>query len=130
MLTRLFDGAIEQVTRGLAYATRRHDVLSQNVANLETPGYQAKDVVFDDYLKPMLRVVTSGDAPELLPVGPAERRPRLVMAADGQAKPNGNDVDMDHQMSRVAENTLFHNALTQILAGQFNALKQAISGRV
>jgi hypothetical protein len=33
-------------------------------------------------------------------------------------------------MARLAENTLYQHTLVQVLAGQFNALKQAISGRV
>jgi flagellar basal-body rod protein FlgB len=129
MALRIFDGAVEHLTRGLAVAARRHDVLGRNVANLQTPGYKARDVVFDDYLRPMAPPVP-GEETHPLSKGPADRSPRVVFSGDGAARPDGNDVNLDRQMSRVAENTLFHNALTSILAGQFNALKQAISGRV
>jgi flagellar basal-body rod protein FlgB len=124
MVNRIFDGAIEQLTRGLAFATRRHQVIVQNVANLETPGYRARDLVFDDYL----RAVPAPELGEPLPpVG--DRVPRLVLSGEGAPRPSGNDVHLDHQMARLAENTLFHGALTQVLHSQFTALKQAISGR-
>jgi flagellar basal body rod protein FlgB len=43
---------------------------------------------------------------------------------------DGNDVDLDKQMVRVSQNTVYHNTLVQILTTQFNAIKLAISGRV
>jgi flagellar basal-body rod protein FlgB len=130
MLNRLFDGAVEQLTRGLAFAARRHEVLAQNAANLETPGYRGRDLVFDDQLRAALEPAPGTENDHLQPVGDARRRPRVVYASDTAPKPNGNDVDLDHQMTRLAENTLYHQALVQVLAGQFQALKQAISGRV
>ena len=129
MLGTLGGTAIGELQRGLAHASRRHDQLAQNVANMETPGYKARDLVFEDQLSPSLAV-----APE---VGPAslespspDSRSRLVFSHDAASNANGNNVDLDRQMARLAENTLFHQALVQILAGQFSALKQAISGRV
>jgi flagellar basal-body rod protein FlgB len=130
MLTRLFDGATGQVTRGLAFAQRRHDVLVENLANVETAGYKGRDLVFENHLGPLLRRVTA-DLPGEVPVASLhEPRPRLVYADDGPVKPNGNDVQADRQMARLAENTLFHHALVQILIGRFASLKQAISGRL
>jgi len=117
MLNSVFDPTIDRLARGLAWAARRHEVLAQNVANAETPGYRAQDVRFDALL------ASASDAS-----APVEPRP--VAVADGAARPDGNDVHVERQMARLAENQLMHHALAQILAGQFTALKQAISGRV
>lgn len=124
-----FDGVVEHLARGLAFASRRHEILAQNIANVETPGYKARDLVFDDQL------MASADGPAdastaMLPVGPARRQPKVVYSRDSAPSPGGNDVNLDRQMARLAENNLFHNALVQMLAGQFNAIKQAVSGRV
>lgn len=131
MLIRFFDRAVAEVERGLEFSTRRHEVLSQNIANIETPGYRARDLTFDAELRPALGV--SQAVSLTTPSGTADplpREPRIVFAGDGSAKPNGNDVNLDREMAKLAENTLFHNALVQMLAGQFTALKQSISGRV
>ncbi len=129
MLGTLWGTAIGELQRGLAHASRRHDLLTQNVANLETPGYKARDLVFEDQLTPSLAVAPDvGLVPLESP--PPGSRSRLVFSRDGANNANDNDVDLDRQMARLAENTLFHQALVQILAGQFSALKQAISGRV
>lgn len=130
MITRLFEGAMEQVTRGLEVAARRHDVLTRNVANLDTPGYQARDVVFEDLLRPAVPTAFGEDAKPLPAIGPDERRPRVVLALHGPRRADGNDVNLDRQMSRLSENALLHNALTQVLAAQFAQLKLAITGRL
>jgi flagellar basal-body rod protein FlgB len=129
-LIKLFDGAVEHLTRGLVYAGRRHEVLAQNIANAETPGYRARDLVFTDSLRPQLAAMPADQRFAAPAGGPEERSPRLVVSGDRAAGPDGNDVQLDRQMARLAENTLFHHALVRILAGQFNVLKQAITGRV
>ncbi len=130
MINQLFDKTLATLERGLAYATRRHDTITRNVANLETPGYRAEDVVFEDALRPLIAAMPAQPAGGLLPGAPAGRPVQLIYSSDGPAGANGNDVQLDKQMARLAENALFHNALVQILAGQLNAVKQAISGRV
>jgi flagellar basal-body rod protein FlgB len=132
MMIRLFDKAIDRLTSGLEYTSRRHEVLAKNVANIETPGYRATDVTFDDYLKPARTGVidlslSSNSRP---PPAPGDPSMRLVHAADGLAREDGNDVNLDRQMARLAENTLFNHTLVQVLASRFATVKQAISGRV
>jgi len=130
MMIRLFDKAIDRLTNGLEYTNRRHEVLTRNVANLETPGYRALDVTFEDYLKPA-RASAAELAPVKLAAGkPGDPRARLVYAEDGPARQDGNDVNLDRQMARLAENTLFNHTLVQLLASRFSTVKQAISGRV
>ena len=130
MMTQLFDSAVEHLTRGLAYASARHSVLAKNIANVETPGYQAQDLLFDDHLNPLLQTAPGEVPGGLPPAGPDGRQPRFVLAADGAPRPDGNDVRLDRQMAHLAENTLYHHTMVQLLVNQFNTLKQAISGRV
>ncbi len=130
MINGLFDQAIDRLARGLEYTSRRHEALARNVANLETPGYRALDVTFDDYLKPARAALADARPVSLTPGAPGAPTARVVYAADGQARDDGNDVNLDRQMARIAENTLFNHTLVQLLAGRFTAMKQAISGRV
>ena len=129
MTIRLFDQAIDRLTRGLEFTSRRHEVLTKNVANLETPGYRAQDVAFDDYLNAMRPAATDGSMPGPA-TAPGEPEAQVVYASDGPARDDGNDVNLDHQMARLAENTLFNQTLVNLLTARFNAMKQAISGRV
>ena len=148
----LFGGTIDLLRQAVSFSTRRHQVLAQNLANAETPGYRGQDIVFRDELETALRgkaapvsaALFEADGsvfhlpPGLRPPGvdlpPGLRPPtlRTVQVYSGDAGPrmDGNDVDLDRQMVRMAQNTLYHNAMVQILTQQFNGLKGAISGRV
>lgn len=126
----LFGGTIELLRQAVLYSTRRHQVLAQNLANAETPGYRGQDVVFQDELDTAMRgraVPVSAALPE--PNGSALRTVP-VYSRDGRSRVDGNDVDLDRQMVRLARNTIYYNAMVQILTQRFNGLKGAISGRV
>ena len=130
-MIRLFDKSIDRLTNGLEFASRRHEVLAKNVANIETPGYRALDVTFEDFLSPA-RIAAGANAPQVN-IGsgaPGDPRAQVVYASDGDARKDGNDVNLDRQMARLAENTLYNHTLVQLLASRFNTVKQAISGRV
>ena len=130
MMIRLFDKAIDRLSVGLEYTNRRHEVLTKNVANMETPGYKALDVSFDDFLRPAKAAAFDVTQAPLTPGAPGDPRARIVYAADGAPRSDGNDVNLDRQMARLAENTLFNHTLVQLLASRFSTVKQAISGRV
>jgi len=115
-MINLFDSAVTALTRGLTFASQRHEVLAQNLANVETPGYRARDLQREDSVE-----TVSGAAAPL---------PRVTYTSDGISGIGGNDVDLEKQMGRIAENTLLHHTLVQLLSSQFASLKQAISGRV
>jgi flagellar basal-body rod protein FlgB len=125
-MTRISDATVDQIVRGLTFTSQRHAVLARNLANVATTGYRAQDVLFEDHLRPALDAV-GGRVADGSATTPSTR---LVDANDVAPRGDGNDVDVDRQMSRLAQNTLFHSALVQVLIGRFATMKQAISGRV
>lgn len=81
--------------RRLAWIDQRQRVLAQNIANVNTPGYVAKDVV------PFNEVLASQP-------GGGTMRPaaRMVAAKDGTSSGqsiDGNGVALDEQLEKVAE---------------------------
>jgi len=123
-MSALFGGVIEVLRQASAYALRRHEVLAENVANADTPGFRAHDLAFAHELD-LARLVRSRPDPRS---GPALDL-RIVDAPDGPPRPDGNDVDLDKQMTRLGQNALYHNVVVHLLAARFNALKAAIQGR-
>jgi flagellar basal-body rod protein FlgB len=122
MIEGLFGSVVNQLAHGLEFAARRHEVLTQNIANAATPGYRGRDLLFEDQLSPLL-----APAPD---DGARVAGAQVVYTSEGAAAADGNDVHVDREMARLAENTLFHQALVQVLAGHFSVLKQAIAGHV
>ena len=120
------------VTQGLSAALdlyqARHQVLAENIANSETPGYRARDLDFADELAAALTPAdpaSPGDAASVAPTVP-----HVTPTIDRKAtiKPDGNSVALDTQMGRLSENAFKIQALTQILSSRYQGLKRVIDG--
>lgn len=106
------------LTQVLDSASLRHRVISQNVANVNTPGYRRLEVAFEADLAKALAT----------PDGGASVRPRVV-AEDGPERADGNTVNIDREMNDLTKNALLYQAATQIVASRIGTLRSAITGR-
>ena len=111
----------ELLGRLLDAASLRHQVIAQNVANVNTPGYHRLDVSFEETLSRELQ--EDGEA-----IGEREG-PRVIEATGGVVREDGNNVDIDVEMGRLNKNTLIYNVYAQILATKIAAMRSAITGR-
>jgi len=98
----------------------RHKVLSQNVANVNTPGYRKLTVSFDDALSQHL--ARFGDH------GISQLQPEVVEDDSTPTRVDGNNVDIDAEMMRLNKNTLLNNAYLQIVATKTAMMRTAITG--
>lgn len=99
----------------------RHKVLSQNVANVNTPGYRKLDVSFDDALAKHLE--RHGED------GVGQLQPTIVEDTTTPARLDGNNVDIDREMMRLNKNTLLNNTYLQIVATKTAMMRRAINGQ-
>lgn len=109
---------LDVLSQVLDASSLRHRVISQNVANINTPGYKRLAVSFEGDLARAL------DAPS----GMVSVRPRVVVA-DGPERVDGNTVDMDREMNDLTRNALLYEAAAQVLASRLATMRSAISGR-
>lgn len=100
-------------------ASLRHRVISQNVANVNTPGYRRLEVRFEDAMAKAL-ATPGGGLPSAAP---------RVVVADGPERVDGNTVDIDREMNDLAKNALLYQAAAQIVTSRIASLKAAIAGR-
>jgi len=90
----------------------RQKLAASNIANADTPGYQTKDIDFQQEFASMV----NGQQP-------------LTIEADGLAnKPDGNNVNVDREARMLAENAMRFNVGSALLRGQINLVKEAITG--
>ncbi len=119
---------ISLAERRLAWLDRRQRVLSQNIANADTPGYQARDVA------PFGRLLADAAGPDLAITNAAHIAPAggaLRGRVDRSAierTPNGNGVSLDEQALRVAETDSQHS-LAISLHRKYLALFRTALGR-
>ncbi|WP_066366971.1 flagellar basal body rod protein FlgB [Neobacillus fumarioli] len=113
----------------------RQQVISNNLANAETPGYKAKQVVFEDILRQKLAGQSNFTGkqtdPRHIPIGspPAIPSAQIVANNDTVMQNNGNNVDVDQEMTQMGKNALWYYALIEQLNSQFQQLSIAITGR-
>jgi flagellar basal-body rod protein FlgB len=121
---RLFEGPIEVLRQATVFSSRRHELLAQNIANADTPGFKARDLSFASEMSLAQQVralpATATGTPDL--------DLRLIEHPDATASPDGNSVDIDRQMARLTQNTGYHVTVLQLLNSHFRALKTAING--
>ena len=115
-----------------AYA-RRHEVTAQNIANVETAGYRARRLKFEELLAgagPSVEGYRTD--PDHFAIGRRDPRDVRPEAADrGTGYDNGiNDVNIDQEMAELATNDLSYRLATRLLSQRYGMLQTAITGRV
>ena len=107
----------------LSWASKRQQALAANVANLDTPGYRAKDYSFDQELATIDLASTSGK--HITPL--EDTTPARLYEVDTKVKTNGNSVDLEREMKEITKNALQYITLVQYLNQKIKTLRAAIS---
>lgn len=132
----LFGTTLDLATQALNLRSRRHELITSNIANADTPGYKAFDVLVEESLQKQtanssglqLKKTNSGHMPAARTTGPGIR-PKIIQTPEpNNLRGDGNTVDMDHEMSNLAANQLLYRASAQIVAKKFQSLKSVING--
>lgn len=109
------------VVRGLAEALdlheARHNLIAENIANVETPGYRARDVDFREALQAAFAEDAGRDA----------EPPTPLVDPTSAVKADGNSVDLDREMTRLSENALQIVTLSRLLAKKYSGLRETIA---
>ena len=134
LIGKIYNSTLIQ-EKTLDAAWLRNEVLSHNIANIDTPTYQRKDVDFEKYLRSALNSGLDdlivhrrhnfrfNKRPDLRSVNARVTEDYNTMAM----RIDGNNVDVDAEMAQMAINTLRYNTVVQNVNGKFNKLKTAIS---
>lgn len=126
---------ISLLQSALDASSLRQQAISHNIANAETPRYKAKKVVFEDILKQHLttqsRFVGTRTDPRHLVIGSHVGIPDPMIMEDTETvmQNNGNNVDIDQEMTQMGKNALWYNTLSQQINSEFQKLSIAITGR-
>jgi flagellar basal-body rod protein FlgB len=128
---QLFSGTFTALQQALNYSSLRQKVLSQNIANVDTPNYKAKDVSFQSVLQNELGqdfVTNRTDNRHIDFSDPAPGQAQVFTRPNAQYNNNGNSVDIDQEMSELAANQIYYNAMVTQLNSKFSALQNVIQG--
>jgi len=122
--------------KGLEGAAIRQEAISNNIANVSTPGYKRQAVKFEDELWSAL----GGSGFHLTTTHPAHYngggqgiesiRPRLELDQESSIRIDGNTVNIDQEMVELAKNSGRFAQLAELLNRQYGQIKAALSGNM
>jgi flagellar basal-body rod protein FlgB len=119
----------------MAWLNQRQDVLTQNVANADTPGYVAHDLKALDFSKELRQSASlTQSASQMMVTDPRHIAipPKSgggfddVEVHDSEANPNGNSVSLEQEMIKVSETQAQFQAATNLYAKAMTMMKTAI----
>jgi flagellar basal-body rod protein FlgB len=118
------------------YSQARHNVLAGNIANLDTPGYQVRDLSPRLFQERLREALDRRDQPSAIDklghFGDGEVAGTLDRVAEnlqGILRHDDGNVSMESQVTEMAKNQMQHNLALTIMASQFRLLQAAISER-
>lgn len=118
------------ISRRMEWLTDRQRVLAQNVANVDTPGYQARDLAPMDFrraLKSAARMALQASDPRhLVPVRGANGGAKEQPSAASEVTLSGNTVSVDQEMRKVAETAIDYQLVTNLYRRHLGMLRSVI----
>jgi len=121
----------QMATKRMDWLTKRQQVLSQNIANSDTPGYGPKDLKklqFRELMRPQMRTATL-EKTSSMHIEATRKNPKYRNDSDKstyETAPAGNSVILEEQLTKVAETQANHRLASNIYSKHINMLKHAL----
>lgn len=132
----MFDG-IKGLENGLSASWLRNQTILNNVANNDTPDFKASGVEFETLYKEAAAREDGFQFKQTrathVPIGggsdASEVKGVVVQKDPTTYRMDGNNVDIDQEMTDYAKNVIYYNTILRKINGQFNQLRMAIKGQ-
>ncbi len=124
---------LEKVTN---FSQTRHTILAGNIANLDVPGYRARDLSVTEFQERLSEAIAARDEPPVfrspgeptaqprnLELQECEKLPEMILYHDDGTK------GLEYQVTEMAKNQMQHNLALTIMISQFSLLQAAITER-
>ncbi len=120
--------------KSLDLASREALLRAGNIANADTPGYRAKELSFEKAMHDALRPAAGAGSlmktnPKHLPETEIGKVNGAVTVPEGSERIDGNTVNMDKEMTAMAEVDIRYGLYATIAGNEIGLLKKAISAK-
>jgi len=138
-------GGITPLTfkKALDGAMLRHEILANNIANVNTPGFKRSDVKFRTQLKSALDSMTENNQLIVrgattntghIPIGPPVHLDQVSATihrdAATSARVDENNVSIDMELATLSGNAAYYNTMVRLLNDYYGNIHTVIQGRV
>lgn len=122
----IFGKTLTRIKDLMDYRMERQGVITSNVANQDTPGYKSKDVAFEKELQSHLTLKRTNPAHRQ--TQDAQMQYRTYTDPYERMGNDGNTVDLDREMMKIAQNSILYDASVQTVLKKLTGLKDVLSG--
>ncbi len=129
LIDKIFDRTVPAITKSLDVYWKRGEALTSNVANAETPGYRAVDLNFAGELEQAFEQGRNGTIKmthEKHIDLQSQGKSHFVADLSGMTKPDGNNVDLDIQMGKLAVNGGKYSQGASLIRKKLQMMRMAI----
>ncbi len=129
MLNSIFGNAdFQALTGGLNASSMREQVIANNLANANTPGYKRQTVSFESSLDAALK--QNANTMFAVPQAPISSiQPKVITDSTTSTRTDGNNVDPDVENADLATNTIHYETIAQSATNYFKDVMTAVLGR-
>ena len=120
--------------KGMAASWKRNSVILNNVANVDTPDFKASELAFESLYRSALKDEDGLDLKQTrashMDIGNTDLNSLegVVLHTNTTERMDGNNVDIDHEMTDFSKNYIWYTTLQRKVNGQFTQLRTAIKG--
>ena len=127
------DNSPKAMKKSLDLMSTRQSLITSNIGNVDTPGFKASEIDFQGQLrealgsKGKLNLQTTNNkhfGPQTSNISSLNADP---FEEEDAAKSNGNNVDVDKEMAKMAENQIFYNAIIQLMMKRGSTVRASIT---
>lgn len=129
MIDKLFNN-VNMLQKGLDASWLKNEVISNNIANVDTPNFKSSSVSFEEAFEAALNTgdLTAKKTRE----GHTDFSSQGIKAAvhtdtDTSEGLDGNNVDIDYENAELAKNSILYNTLVEQVSSEFRKLSAAIN---
>lgn len=126
---QIFGPTVQTLEQSLDYASKQNQAISSNIANADTPNYKAKEVVFKDVLGQAMQGVEGKKThAKHISFGSPDSAYITRTNQSTTYNHNGNNVDIEKEMTASAKNQIYYQSMVDRLNGKFSTLQTVIRG--
>lgn len=144
MLDQLVNSpTIDYLSRGLKAAQLRQEVISDNIANVNTPHFKRSEVMFESMLaqeldldeeakkarSKKLKMVRTQDKHLGEPDGRIRAAATIELDSSTTMRTDGNNVDIDTEMANLAKTQLYYSAMAKSLGGHMQSIRNVLQSK-
>ncbi|MDD2509671.1 MAG: flagellar basal body rod protein FlgB [Syntrophomonas sp.] len=137
MLEKILESKTHSLlNKAMDVGTLRNDVIADNIANVDTPKFKRREVIFEEKMKKALEgtavqrelnltnsrhIQIEGNTPDV--------KPEIRVLEDLTFRNDENNVDIDTEMAKMKKNSINYDAVSRSMSNEIRLLRMAITGR-